>query len=115
MEKHEFGLWAEEQACRFLEARGMRVLERRVRFREGEIDVICEGPDGRLLFVEVKGRRSAEFGDVVESLTTQKVRRTRRAIWRWREASGDRRPGRMAFLGLELMPNKHLKFHFHDF
>lgn len=97
----EFGRKIEAVAGQYLESvKGWRVLERRARFREGELDLIAETPQGELRFVEVKGRRSLRFGGVVESVTTEKVRRLRRAVYRWRERSKDRRPGALYFLGI---------------
>jgi putative endonuclease len=99
VKNNTFGKWVEDQACRYLEAKGCQILDRRVHFRVGEIDVIAVSEDG-LLFVEVKGRRSRKFGNVVESLTRQKVQRLKKAVIRWRMQSRDRRPGRLMFLGV---------------
>ena len=97
----ELGKEMEVLAAKYLETvRGWRVLARRVRFREGEIDLIMETPSGELRFVEVKGRRSKLFGDVRESVTAKKVQRLRRAIGRWRAESKDRRPGQLFFVGI---------------
>lgn len=102
MDKKLFGEWCEEIAARYLESvLGWRVLERRVRFREGEIDLICE-VDGELRFVEVKGRRSEKFGSVVEAVTAEKVRRLRRVVARWRLERGEGRAGVLCFLGVFL-------------
>jgi putative endonuclease len=52
---------AEEAAAAHLERAGLRVIERNVRFREGEIDLVCrDGPTW--VFVEVKCRQ-ARWGD----------------------------------------------------
>ena len=96
-----FGKDMEKVASQYIQStKGWRVLGQRVRFREGEIDLIMETPGGELRFVEVKGRRSEKFGGVVESLTTGKLRRLRLAIYRWREASKDRRKGLLFFVGI---------------
>ena len=50
------GRWAEQRALRLLEAQGWRLVSRNWRCRWGELDLVCEKP-GRLLLVEVKGRR----------------------------------------------------------
>ena len=106
LDKREFGVWCEDAAAAWLAGKGWHVLERNVRFREGEIDIVAVRGGGaglrggRLRFVEVKGRRSRSFGDVVEALTHKKLLRMRRAIWKWRERSGDRRPGEIWFLGV---------------
>jgi putative endonuclease len=61
-----------------LEQQGYRVLERRLRNRFGEIDLIAT--DGqRLIFVEVKTWRDAQGGHPAEAVTTEKQRRLRRA------------------------------------
>jgi putative endonuclease len=47
---------AEDAAATYLARQGMAVIERNVRFREGEIDLVArDGPT--LVFVEVKSRR----------------------------------------------------------
>ena len=52
---------AEDAAARHLRRAGVHVVERNVRFREGEIDLVCR--DGDVwVFVEVKCRR-ATWGD----------------------------------------------------
>ena len=101
MDTAAFGLSSEEQAAEHLtRVHGWTVLARRVRFREGEIDLIMERPDG-LVFVEVKARRSFTFGAAVESVTAEKVRRMRRAIGKWRAVSGDLRSGELLLVAME--------------
>ncbi len=54
--RHLRGARAEDQAARVLESAGLRIVERNVRFRGGEIDLVCR--DGDVwVFVEVKARR----------------------------------------------------------
>lgn len=90
----------EEVVAKYLQSvRGWRLIDRRVRFREGEIDLIMEA-GGELRFVEVKARRNEKFGGVVESVTTQKIRRLKRAIYRWRERENDHRFGVIYFVGI---------------
>ena len=59
-----------------LVAQGLRALARQVRFRLGEIDLVMldrEKTGGEVLvFVEVRYRASAEFGDGIESITRAK-------------------------------------------
>ena len=48
----------ERVAARFLRAEGMRILDRNVRTRVGEVDLIALAPDKRtIVLVEVKSRR----------------------------------------------------------
>jgi putative endonuclease len=54
--RHALGVRSEHQAAAALRAAGLRVIERNVRFRSGEIDLVCR--DGDVwVFVEVKARR----------------------------------------------------------
>lgn len=111
LDKKKFGDVCEDFAERWFLAKGCQILGRNVHFREGEIDLIVEKPAlggigvaNEILFVEVKGRRSLQFGSVVEALTTEKLRRIQRAVARWRNKTNDRRPGRILFLGIYQNP-----------
>ena len=54
--RHASGADAERVAAAALERDGLRVVERNVRFRGGELDLVCR--DGEVwVFVEVKARR----------------------------------------------------------
>jgi len=59
--RRTLGRAAEDAAARFLERAGLAVTDRNVRFREGEIDLVCRDA-GVVVFVEVKCRR-ASWGD----------------------------------------------------
>lgn len=114
MQNKDFGVWAENEVASYLgNVKGWRVLAKNVNFREGEIDLIMVG-DGQLFFVEVKGRRSDSFGAVVESMTQKKLLRMRRAVMRWRERSGDFRPGLLMFAGLRLWPDGRVEVDLHQ-
>ena len=68
------GKYGEDLACRELEGRGYAILERRYRRRGGEIDIVAR--DGlTLVFVEVKAREDASFGDGADAVTRFKRRR----------------------------------------
>ena len=56
-EKQNVGNVGENIACRFLEKRGFRIVERNYRKKWGEIDIIAE-KDNILHFVEVKTNRA---------------------------------------------------------
>jgi putative endonuclease len=72
---------AESQALRWLTARGLTLVERNYRVargpaaRGGEIDLILREPGGTLVFVEVRARRSAEFGGAAASIGAVKQQR----------------------------------------
>lgn len=72
------GTAAEEVALRYLEARGLHLVTRNFRCRGGELDLILR--DGEhLVFVEVRSRRSSQFGTPAESVTRSKQLRLLRA------------------------------------
>ncbi|MGH9317748.1 MAG: YraN family protein [Thermoanaerobaculia bacterium] len=68
----------ERLAEKKLKAAGYRVLERNFRTRVGELDFVAE-QEGVLCFIEVKGRRDAQFGVPEEAVTREKQRRIFRA------------------------------------
>jgi len=65
---------AEQLAAAFLEARGLRIVERNYRCRYGEIDLVAKS-GGTLVFVEVRARASDAFGGAAASITAAKRRR----------------------------------------
>ena len=75
------GRAGEALALRYLEARGLRVLERNYRVargrsrRGGEIDLILLDTDGTLVFVEVRARRNALGGGAAASVSPAKQAR----------------------------------------
>lgn len=74
---HEaFGRAGEDLAASFLERNGYLIIDRNVRWREGEIDLVVARA-GVLAFVEVKARRSRAFGIPAEAVTPTKQRRIR--------------------------------------
>jgi len=73
---------AEARALDFLQARGLKLVERNYRVARGpsrpggEIDLIVRDPaDGTLIFVEVRQRSRDDFGSAAESVTPAKQRR----------------------------------------
>ena len=72
------GRAGEALALRYLQARGLRVLERNYRVargrsrRGGEIDLILLDPDGTLVFVEVRVRRGPMGGGAAASVSPAK-------------------------------------------
>ena len=71
----------EQAAAKLLEQRGYRILDRNVRTKLGELDLVARD-GGTICFVEVKARRSAAFGLPQEAVTRQKQRHlVRMAQW----------------------------------
>ena len=70
------GRWGEQLAAEELRRRGYRVLAAGWRCRFGEIDLIAANRE-MLCFVEVKLRKSAEFGSAAQFVTPRKQERLR--------------------------------------
>ena len=72
------GYRSEDRAARWLEDQGLRVLERNLLCRAGEIDLVAL--DGQVLvFVEVRYRGSNSHGGAAASVNRRKQRRLVRA------------------------------------
>ncbi len=65
------GKSGEEIAMQFLVQKGYIIVGRNYRFGKGEIDIIAEDCD-ELVFVEVKYRKSDEYGHPVYAISTGK-------------------------------------------
>ena len=70
---HDLGKRFEARVARHLERRGFRVLDRNVRFRRKEIDLVIRR-GSVVAFVEVKGRRGPGWGHPLEAVTWKKRR-----------------------------------------
>ncbi|MEQ4723447.1 YraN family protein [Nonomuraea sp. B19D2] len=78
----ELGKQGEQVAVTYLEAEGMKIIDRNWRCRHGEIDIIAEdGPN--LVVVEVKTRSGRSHGTALESVSQAKLARLRMLAARW--------------------------------
>ncbi len=99
--RHDLGLRAEASIATWLEQQGWRVLARRWRVSEGELDLVCCDPGDVLVGVEVRLRQSDRTGSGLESVGQDRVRRLRSALGRFaREHPND---GRRAGMRLDLV------------
>ena len=76
------GIWAEEQACKYLLDNDYKIISRNARTRFYEIDIIAT-QDRQLVFVEVKFRKNTDFGGGEGSISTDKIKRLKFAIADW--------------------------------
>lgn len=77
------GMWGENQAAAFLEAKGYKILSRRFRVTaRDEFDLIARLGE-TLIFVEVKTRRSELFGRPVAAVDRTKRHNLSRAAVRY--------------------------------
>lgn len=77
-ERAQLGRRGEEVAAAFLERQGYTILERNFRLRQGEIDLIA-AKDETVAFVEVKTRRTLDYGLPSEAVTYTKQQKIRQA------------------------------------
>ncbi|HSF80693.1 MAG TPA: YraN family protein [Anaerolineales bacterium] len=71
MTRQALGKWGENIAANYLLDKGYEILGRNVRTSYGELDLVTRFGDV-LVFVEVKTRRTTEFGLPEQSITQQK-------------------------------------------
>lgn len=72
MNNREFGNKGEDLACEYLIKNGYKILERNKHFSKlCEIDIIAKLKD-KVVFVEVKTRKSNAFGSPMEAITKAK-------------------------------------------
>jgi putative endonuclease len=89
-ERQALGELGERIAERWLRRKGWRLVGRRFRNGHRDIDLVVECED-TVVFVEVKARRTAEFGHPVEAVDWRKQRELARSAQVWIDRFG--RPG----------------------
>lgn len=91
--KDDLGRAGEGRAVAFLTGDGYRILARNWRCAQGELDIVAE--HGRtLVVVEVKTRRSEDFGHPFEAIDARKAARLWRLAMAWIAAHPDAARGR---------------------
>ena len=88
MQRKNTGNLGEKFARDFLKKRGYRIIETNYRCPEGEIDIIARHKDS-LVFIEVRTKKSLEFGSPEESITLTKKERLRATAARYRQTHND--------------------------
>lgn len=72
--RHQLGAWGESEAARFLEMLGYSIVERNVRTRYGELDIVAR--DGSVLvFVEVRTKSTTLHGHPFETIDVRKQKK----------------------------------------
>jgi len=77
------GITGERIAENYLKERGLQILDRNWRIKEGELDLVAHDCDHQIIFIEVKTRSTAAFGDPLESITREKALRIQRLALAW--------------------------------
>ncbi len=76
MKRRDTGILGEKLAGDFIRKRGYRIIETNYRCPEGEIDIVARHED-HLAFIEVRTKRSLDFGSPEESITLAKQKKVR--------------------------------------
>lgn len=87
MNTHREGRRYEDIAARHLVGLGWSIVDRNVRFRRNEIDLIVTR-DAVVAFVEVKGRSGVGFGHPLSAVTPRKRREIERVAAWWVARNG---------------------------
>lgn len=96
-----FGNKSEKLAAKFLQRAGYKILDTQFAQRFGEIDLIALDGD-EVVFVEVKARRSSDFGYPEESVTRRKLEKIARVGEYYLKENGwERRPYRIDVIAIE--------------
>ena len=76
---NELGQWGEDLAIKYLERKGYTILDRDWKSGHKDIDIIARTAR-EVVFVEVKTRTSADFGNPWEAVNYHKLRNLQSAI-----------------------------------
>lgn len=80
MNNRKFGDAGEDLACRYLEKQGYQILERNKHYsRFCEIDIIAKHKN-TTVFVEVKTRKTNNFGTPLEAITSTKYANIKKGV-----------------------------------
>jgi len=72
LNRQQIGIHAEQDACKFLQKKGFRLLEQNYSCYCGEIDLIMQDRED-IVFVEVRHRQHIQYGNALESINRKKM------------------------------------------
>ena len=75
LNKRLFGKKQEQDAARYLQKCGLKLLDTNYQCQLGEIDLVMVDTQQQLVFVEVRYRSQETFGSAIESVTPGKQRK----------------------------------------
>ncbi len=90
----------EDRAAYYLLRNGYAIVDRNVRWRGGEIDIIAQDGDGTVIFVEVKTRSCALYGAPEAAVTANKMARIRSTAAHWLRTTQHQCPIRFDVIAL---------------
>jgi putative endonuclease len=105
MKRRDTGILGEKLAKDFLKKRGYRIIETNYRCPQGEIDIVAKHKNW-LVFIEVRAKKSSEFGSPEESITPVKQERMRTTAAYYRQTHNNLPPlWRIDVVAIELDQN----------
>lgn len=112
MDNRKFGNAGEDLACRYLQKQGYEILERNKHYsRFCELDIIAKYRD-TTVFVEVKTRRTNDFGTPFEAITKSKFANIYKGVQYYLNENPKIKKYRIDVVGITLKPEikiEHLK------
>ena len=103
-QKKKQGNQAEDQACRFLQQQGLKLLKRNFTTRAGEIDLIMQDTNNAaetLVFIEVRYRKNKDFGGAAASVTYKKQQRIIKAALAYQQRHAPQSSMRFDVIAIE--------------
>ena len=110
LSRKEIGKLGEDLACRFLENNGYKIIERNKTFsRFCEIDIIAQFKK-TIVFVEVKTRKTNNFGAPLEAITPTKYCHIKTGLLQYIQESKNKYANyRIDAIGITLEPKVEIK------
>lgn len=68
----ELGNLGEDMACHYLLQKGYKIIDRNIRNKIGEIDIVAKDAEDVYVFIEVKTRKSVDYGLPLEAINYRK-------------------------------------------
>lgn len=89
LDSKDLGKLGETYAALKLMQQGWHLIDRNWHSRQGELDLVMITPEQKLVFVEVKTRRSVQYGTPLEAITKEKQSKLHTAGMQWLEKFGN--------------------------
>lgn len=71
-QKHIIGKFGEDEAAKYIENKGYKILDRNFYCKRGEIDIVALDKE-EIVFIEIKSRTNKEYGLPSEAVTKKKI------------------------------------------
>jgi len=98
------GQQGEQMIESYLTEKGYEIIERNYRKKTGEIDLIAKSPKrDEIVFIEVKTRKSAVYGNPEEAVDRGKLKRIEKTALFWLQENQIDLPWRIDVLALDLI------------